>query len=206
MQAINIKTVLEANEWFVSAEESDITKLLEKQPNLSMLAMEIIESEMAEMDEEAINLFYAFYLTSLKAYYLEYDNNINEVTEDDIQKSFDYQNDFSRRLSEVLDIKEEGEEGENKIQEELEKLESKFQSDDKFDFKAEGLADLEDLINEMNSTNKQEAIRTFVFTDLEEVGVDEYVGGFISQNIQILVSALEYMMEKANPTQNLKIV
>ncbi|MEN8139341.1 MAG: hypothetical protein ABFR62_13015 [Bacteroidota bacterium] len=211
MVVLEIDSVISANEWFISAEEKEVLGVLESQPTLSGLINVIIEEDLKESDEYSKDLFYSLYGSILKAYLESYGNDFKQVTEEDIETAFEKQNKFAELLSSSLGFAdgaptEDEEKKAVEIMEKLASLEEKFKSDETFDLQEEGLGDLAELMSQVNEDMKQPSLNAFLQSELEHADFDDNLAGFMNQQFNIIVDAIEIMIERTGKGANMKIV
>ena len=211
MKTIEINSIIEANEWFLSAEENAIMETLESQHVLSGLVQVIIEEDLKDSDDYPKDMFYSLFGTILKAYIDNLGDSFKEVSEEDIDASFEKQNKFAELLSNSLgfsDDKSEKDE-EARVLEMMEKLadiEAKFNADENFDFEKEGMGELAELVSQVNEDMKQPSINAFIQAELEEADIDEQTAGFLNQQFAIIVDSIEIMFERTNGNAKMTIV
>jgi|LGVF01.1.fsa_nt_gb hypothetical protein len=212
MKKIEINSIIEANEWFISAQENDVVKVLETQPVLSGLVQVIIEEDLKDSEEYSKDLFYSLYGTILKTYITNFGDDFKEITEEDIDFAFEKQNKFAELLSKSLgftgDLPSEAEEQKAvEMMEKLSDLEEKFNNDDSFDLEKEGLGDLAELMGQVNEEMKQPSLNAFLQSELEEADLEDNSAGFINQQFAIIVDAIETMLDRTNSDKaDMKIV
>ena len=211
MKAIEINSIIEANEWFISAKEEEVMQTLTTQPVLSGLVQVIIEEDLKDSEEYSKDMFYSLFGTILKAYMNNLDSSFAEVTEEDIDTAFEKQNKFAELLSKSLGFSGDNpnEDEEKKAMEMMEKLadlEAKFNADENFDLEKEGMGELAELVGQVNEEIKQPSINAFIQSELEEADLDEQTAGFLNQQFAIIVDAIETMLARTNGGAEMKIV
>jgi superfamily II DNA or RNA helicase len=203
MEAIEINSVIEANEWFISAKEEEVMETLTTQPVLSGLVHVIIEEDLKDSEEYSKDMFYSLFGTILKAYKNNLGASFAEVSEEDIDAAFEKQNKFAELLSKSLgfsgDNPDEDEEKKAMIMKEmLVDIETKFNADENFDLKKEGFGELAELIRKASEEIKQPSISAFIQAEIEDADIDEQVAAFQNQQFAIIIDAIETMLERTN--------
>ena len=211
MKIIEINSIIEANEWFLSAEEDAIMETLKSQHVLSGLVQVIIEEDLKDSDDYPKDMFYSLFGTILKAYINNLDDSFKEVSEEDIDAAFEKQNKFAELLSNSLGFSDDksGKDEEAKALEMMEKLadiEAKFNADENFDFEKEGMGELAELVSQVTEDMKQPSINAFIQAELEEADIDEQTAGFLNQQFAIIVDSIEIMLERTNGDAKMTIV
>ena len=211
MSILEINSIIEANEWFLSAEEDAIMDTLKSQHVLSGLVQVIIEEDLKDSDDYPKDMFYSLFGTILKAYITNLGDSFKEVSEEDIDAAFEKQNKFAELLSNSLGFSDEnsGKDEEAKALEMMEKLadiEAKFNADENFDFEKEGMGELAELVSQVTEDMKQPSINAFIQAELEEADIDEQTAGFLNQQFAIIVDSIEIMLERTNGDAKMTIV
>lgn len=209
MDKIELNDILESNEWFVSSEESDVLELIESQKYLSGLAQNIIAEDLDQAEEIDKNLFYSLFGTILRSYKVSYPKEYCEVTEEEIEKSFEKQNKFAEKLSETLGfsgdtVSDMSEDSAMQMMEKLEGLEEKFKENKDFNLEDEGMEGLVELIGEVNGDMYQPSMIAFLQSEIESL--DDNTAGFINQYFTIIIDSLELMINRGENKTNMKIV
>jgi len=211
MKIIEINSIIEANEWFLSAEEDAIMDTLKSQHVLSGLVQVIIEEDLKDSGDYPKDMFYSLFGTILKAYINNLGETFKEVSEEDIDTAFEKQNKFAELLSNSLGFSDDnsGKDEDTKALEMMEKLadiEAKFNADKNFDFEKEGMGELAELVSQVTEDMKQPSINAFIQAELEEADIDEQTAGFLNQQFAIIVDSIEIMLERTNGVAKMKIV
>ena len=211
MKTIEINSIIESNEWFISAKEEEVMEVLTTQPVLSGLVQVIIEEDLKESEEYSKDMFYSLFGTILKAYQENLGDSFKEVSEEDIDTAFEKQNKFAELLSRSLgfsgDNPDENEEKKAvEMMEKLADLEARFNADENFDLEKEGMGELAELVSQVNEEMKQPSINAFIQSELEEADIDEQTAGFLNQQFAIIVDAVETMLDRTNGGAEMKIV
>ena len=211
MKTIEINSIIESNEWFISAKEDEVMEVLTTQPVLSGLVQVIIEEDLKDSEEYSKDMFYSLFGTILRTYQKNIGDSFKEVSEEDIDAAFAKQNKFAELLSNSLGFSGDNpdENEENKAVEMMEKLadlEAKFNADENFDLEKEGMGELAELVSQVNEEMKQPSINAFIQSELEEADLDEQTAGFLNQQFAIIVDAIETMIERTNGGAEMKIV
>ncbi|MCK5907981.1 MAG: hypothetical protein KAG37_10335 [Flavobacteriales bacterium] len=211
MKIIEINSIIEANEWFMSAEEEQVMDTLKSQHVLSGLVQVIIEEDLKDEGEYSKDMFYSLFGTILRAYQENLGDSFKEVSEEDIDAAFERQNKFAELLSKSLGFSGENPDvdEEKKALEMMEKLadlEAKFNADENFDLEKEGMGDLAELVSQVNEDMKQPSINAFIQSELEEADLEEQIAGFLNQQFAIIVDSIEIMLERTGGEAKMKIV
>jgi len=211
MKAIEINSIIEANEWFISAQEEEVMETLQTQPVLSGLVQVIIEEDLKDSEEYSKDIFYSLFGSILKAYKNNLEDSFKEVSEEDIDAAFEKQNKFAELLSKSLgfdgaNAEEDEEKKAVEMMEKLADLEAKFNADENFDLEKEGMGDLAVLVSQLNEEVKQPSLNAFIQAELEESDIDEQVAGFLNQQFAIIVDAIEFMLDRTSGETKMKIV
>ena len=211
MKIIEINSIIEANEWFMSAEEEQVMDTLKSQHVLSGLVQVIIEEDLKDEGEYSKDMFYSLFGTILRAYQENLGDSFKEVSEEDIDAAFERQNKFAELLSKSLGFSGENPDADEEkkaleMMEKLADLEAKFNADENFDLEKEGMGDLAELVSQVNEDMKQPSINAFIQSELEEADLEEQIAGFLNQQFAIIVDSIEIMLERTGGEAKMKIV
>jgi hypothetical protein len=197
MEELKLDSIIEANKWFIEADENDVMEMFNKQPTLTGFVNVILDEDLDFLEDFPKDLFYGLFGTILKSYYLQYDNKVKEVIEQDIEAAFQQQEEYAQNLSKSLGIDNDSDDDQSdEMTKKLSEIEEKMMADSNFSLEEDGLGDLASLLNSMNSNMRQSTLHTFIHEEIEHSEIEDDVAGFLNQQLAVVIDSIENMMDK----------
>jgi hypothetical protein len=201
MEELKLESIINANKWFIEADENDVMEMFNMQPTLIGFVNVILDEDLDFLEDFPKDLFYGLFGTILKSYYLQYDHKVKEVIEQDIEAAFQQQEEYAQNLSKSLGIDPDSdlEDGHNdEMTKKLSEIEEKMKSDSDFNLEEDGFGDLANLISSMNSNMRQSTLHTFIQEEIDNSDLEDDIAGFLNQQLAVIIDSIENMMAKYN--------